>query len=1064
MMQIKYILFALIVSQFFSGKINGQAFNKNNWTYIPVDSTKQKWGDWDKPEWLRYFGLDFGDVNRDGNVDIISGRYIYQNPGGDMNDHWKRFSLDDNVDAIFFIEADNDPFADIIAQALPDIYWYEVLDQEGTKYERTKIASIPATDHVNSQGFEKAQILPDEPEELIIAGKGGIYCITIPSGEEKLKDEWPAFLIAENTSGEGIGTGDIDGDGDNDIVCGRIPDGGKEPTILVWFENPGTIQQKWKDHEIAKIDHPIDRIEIADLNGDNQNEIVITEERWPGKEPDAFLYWFSQENSNSTEWKKHPVVQQYSMNNLDVADIDKDGDMDILTCEHKGPNLELQIWKNDGKANFTKHTIDTGKENHLGAQFVDLDTDGDLDIAGCGWDNYKWQHVWRNNQISPLGYYKIYREYKWLPENHTNGEPFLRVGGRLDYLSNAKHFPPEKLNNGFIRMVDHLDLKNAVHAELTLEKLQSHEDTKNLKVQINGNNWIPVHDPLTIRDTASAYMYHFYPKVNIPLNDLKEGYVDIKLKVDSNQKWDWPQNLIYGLELKIFYKAIKKEDQSIRITGIKDNGKLKDQQVLQIEAPDLSNVTKVDYIGFYEDINWPGDGKYLQWQYHYHKTQIKNHIGSSTIAPFKVQWNTRWIPDQQTSMKIISRIHTKSGLIYYSAPVKGVKLNRDYKISLIKPYQVPENWVTRAGEFTEYFHLSVIPQNIEKVKIHWRGWSPCYLEGLRLNNHFIPKNDEWPCYQYYEHTLELDDNSVLKKGQNSITTLKTSLHDGKMVHGMEVQWPGIMLKIKHQKKSGQLDSAIVMYQDRSHFRIQSNNITYYYDIQGGGFSRIIDSYGNDWISFKKNPWDQYPESAASSYRGLPNLVYKSEDGGAGHPGHDKCRSWIEENKIITESKSGKWKWSWKFNDNCAILDILKTNPDHNYWFLYEGTPGGCFKPNQFYFGTDKNGPLKETPDYFKHDIYPGTFRVIYSGVDNLDVVFFMLQKQADQQNDFISYIGNSEKGINSHNGMTNFAFGRDKHTKPLLSKPQKFVIGFYPRKITNSEDHQQFIDYINTNF
>ena len=49
-----------------------QKKNNPNWIYIAIDSTKQKWGDWVQPEWLRYFGLDFGDVNNNGKTDIVS--------------------------------------------------------------------------------------------------------------------------------------------------------------------------------------------------------------------------------------------------------------------------------------------------------------------------------------------------------------------------------------------------------------------------------------------------------------------------------------------------------------------------------------------------------------------------------------------------------------------------------------------------------------------------------------------------------------------------------------------------------------------------------------------------------------------------------------------------------------------------------------------------------------------------------------------------------------------------------------------------------------------------------
>lgn len=183
----------LVLSFFLVEIINAQSLKIQNWTYIPIDSTKQKWGDWNDPDWLRYFGLDFCDVNRDGNIDIISGRYIYHNPGGTMEGLWQRTVLDDNVDAIFSIDADGDQYSDIIAQALPDIYWYEAINEQGTRYKRTAIASIPATSHVNSQGFEKAQILPGGPTELLIAGNGNIYCISIPE-QIQSSEQLPTYL------------------------------------------------------------------------------------------------------------------------------------------------------------------------------------------------------------------------------------------------------------------------------------------------------------------------------------------------------------------------------------------------------------------------------------------------------------------------------------------------------------------------------------------------------------------------------------------------------------------------------------------------------------------------------------------------------------------------------------------------------------------------------------------------------------------------------------------------------------------------------------------------------
>jgi hypothetical protein len=87
------------------------------------------------------------------------------------------------------------------------------------------------------------------------------------------------------------------------------------------------------------------------------------------------------------------------LNNLDVADMDLDGDFDIITCEHKGPKgqFRLQVFENDGMGRFTEHLADRGKESHLGARVADMDNDGDLDIVSAAWDAWSYLHLWRND-------------------------------------------------------------------------------------------------------------------------------------------------------------------------------------------------------------------------------------------------------------------------------------------------------------------------------------------------------------------------------------------------------------------------------------------------------------------------------------------------------------------------------------------------------------------------------------------------------------------------------------------------------------------------------------------
>ncbi len=274
--------------------------------------------------------------------------------------------------------------------------------------ERQDHRPYSPTDHINGQGYKLADIIPGGKPEILLSGKGGIYACEIPADPEK--GDWNFRLIAESGSEEGIGTGDMDNDGDIDIAIGYIPEGETDPVELRWFENPGNIDTAWKYHIAGRIRHAVDRVAIADLDGDHKNDIVVTEERYPGLEPDASIYWFR----NDQNYTRTTLYTGYSLNNLDVGDVDLDGDIDIVTNEHKGTVHKNLLFLNDGQGKFTMTVFDTGKESHLGTRFADMDNDGDPDLVSAAWDNYKYLHLWRNDLIRD--------SLKWKHLSTANGD------------------------------------------------------------------------------------------------------------------------------------------------------------------------------------------------------------------------------------------------------------------------------------------------------------------------------------------------------------------------------------------------------------------------------------------------------------------------------------------------------------------------------------------------------------------------------------------------------------------------------------------------------------------
>ena len=245
------------------------------------------------------------------------------------------------------------------------------------------------------------------------------------------------------------------------------------------------------------------------------------------------------------------------------------------------------------------------------------------------------------------------------------------------------------------------------------------------------------------------------------------------------------------------------------------------------------------------------------------------------------------------------------------------------------------------------------------------------------------------------------------------------------------------------------------YEGRPQFVVSTPAATWYYDQAGGGFSRLIDREGRDWIGFKKEPLRDNPASAAAGFRGLPNLAYgaTNPDAGAGHPGFDRCESLIlSTDAIRTRSKSGVWEWKWRFHDDRAVLTIDKADPVRPYWFLYEGAIAGRWSPTTHYWGTDRGGP--------RHDIHGSReqlfdrWRWAYFGDDDCQRVLLVAQVEHDDLDDTFWYMGATDARLNAPDGMVVFGFGRGPKTSPRLTgAPKRFVVGFVEGQVAGDQDH-----------
>ena len=158
--------------------------------------------------------------------------------------------------------------------------------------------------------------------------------------------------------------------------------------------------------------------------------------------------------------------------------------------------------------------------------------------------------------------------------------------------------------------------------------------------------------------------------------------------------------------------------------------------------------------------------------------------------------------------------------------------------------------------------------------------------------------------------------------------------------------------------------------------------------------------------------------------------------------------------IITISKSGLWQWRWKFYENYATLTMEKVDNKHKYWFLYEGPIAGEFKPDQQYWGSNLGGPRREINDFYKGDKIFANWHWVYFGDMRVKQVLFIAMEQPDRQIDVLGFLGDTENGVESDDGMVVFGFGRQSNAQPQLTNPHNtFYFGFLKRKVKNTNIH-----------
>jgi hypothetical protein len=345
-----------------------------------------------------------------------------------------------------------------------------------------------------------------------------------------------------------------------------------------------------------------------------------------------------------------------------------------------------------------------------------------------------------------------------------------------------------------------LDLTQAVRAELSVEYWGGHIGTSGQQFQVNSNGWVDLPQPVG----TPAAPQRFYRTllgnnaVPIPLAHLRQGTNQIQFAAGSQIAYSFGFGFywIYDFTMRVFYHNARPHPTG-EILSPKPGAAFGDTLDLEARASSPNGpITRVEFIGEYDDFDWDGNGVWREWQFTTHHGVFQHHLGTATNAPWRVRFDARWLPDQLQPVRVRARITDATGLVWLTPPVENLVQKRERRsVRMCKPVHVPENFCSRDSKVSPTCML-VVDADLAKVKaarLVLSTWSANVnddsVHELRLNGRRLASRfGQFHNYSFNALDVPL---SLLKAGTHEITLFSTFKG-----HAIEVNWPGPALLLE----------------------------------------------------------------------------------------------------------------------------------------------------------------------------------------------------------------------------------------------------------------------------
>jgi hypothetical protein len=335
-------------------------------------------------------GTKFADVNKDGQMDLISGweeggvSRIYLHPKN-PKDKWSYIELPSpDVEDAFVADLNNDGYMDLItlsegAHQRVTVHWAPNNAEDYLRAENWISKDVPVTIGKTKWMFGRALDVDGENGlDLIIGSKnptGTLGWLKIPEDPMQMVD-WEFNKISDAGWIMSIEILDMNNDGEQDLV---ITDRKGELRGLRWLENPGkgALSREWKNHLIgASEGEPMfmDYFEIGKGSADIDFIVPDLATGWE--------YFIKKKGEWSSEIIPFPGMAGRRGKSVIAEDINQDCQFDLIASFEGALDRSGLI----ALMNFQSknpYVMDISGKEGVKYDFIlikDIDGDGDLDV------------------------------------------------------------------------------------------------------------------------------------------------------------------------------------------------------------------------------------------------------------------------------------------------------------------------------------------------------------------------------------------------------------------------------------------------------------------------------------------------------------------------------------------------------------------------------------------------------------------------------------------------------------------------------------------------------------